>query len=61
MGFCNRSMFCCAILCVHSSFAVIKTGKREMVALLSLVYRDYCVALPHDATGLSVVCDCDIF
>ena len=26
-----------------------------------LVSRDCCVALPHDATGLSAVCDCDIF
>ena len=25
-----------------------------------LVSRDCCVALPHDATGLSVVCECGI-
>ena len=25
-----------------------------------LVFRDCCVALPHDATGLSAVCDCSI-
>ena len=25
----NRSMFCCALLCVHSSFAIILMGKRE--------------------------------
>ena len=25
-----------------------------------LVYRDCCVALPQDAKGLSVVCDCAI-
>ena len=29
-------MFCCALLCVHSSFAIILMGKRELVALLSL-------------------------
>ena len=29
-------MFCCALLCVHSSFAIISVGKRELVALLSL-------------------------
>ena len=29
-------MFCCALLCVHSSFAIILKGKRELVALLSL-------------------------
>ena len=34
--FCNCSMFCCALLCVHSSFAVISMGKRELIALLCL-------------------------
>ena len=24
--FCNCSMFCCALLCVHSSFAIIMMG-----------------------------------
>ena len=32
--FCNCSTFCCALLCVHSSFAIISMGKRELVALL---------------------------
>ena len=36
MGVCNCSMFCCALLYVHSSFAIILMGKRELVALLSL-------------------------
>ena len=36
MGFCNCSMFYCALLCVHSSFAMILMGKRELVALLCL-------------------------
>ena len=36
MGFCNCSMFCCALLCVYSSFAIILLWKRELVALLSL-------------------------
>ena len=36
MGVCNCSMFCCALLYVHSSFAVILMGKGELVALLSL-------------------------
>ena len=36
MGFCNCSMFCCALLCVHSSFAIISMGKTELVALLCL-------------------------
>ena len=34
--FCNCSMFCCALLCVHSNFAIILMGKRELVALLCL-------------------------
>ena len=36
VGFCNCSMFCCALLCVRSSLAIILMGKRELVALLSL-------------------------
>ena len=36
VGFCNCSMFCCALLCVHSSFAIILMGRRELVALLCL-------------------------
>ena len=28
--------------------------------LVFLMSRDCCVALPHDATGLSAVCDCGI-
>ena len=29
-------MFCCALLCVRSSIAIILKGKRELVALLDL-------------------------
>ena len=36
VGVCNCSMFCCKLLYVHSSFAIILTGKRELVTLLSL-------------------------
>ena len=36
VGFCNCSMFCCALLEVHSSIAIILMGKRELVALLNL-------------------------
>ena len=36
MGLCNCSMFCCALLCVHSSIAIILVGKIEVVAMLSL-------------------------
>ena len=34
--FCNCSMFCCALIKVHSSFAIILMGKRELVALICL-------------------------
>ena len=36
MGVCNCSMFCCTLLYVHSSIAIILMGKRERVALLNL-------------------------
>ena len=36
MGICNCSMFCCTLLYVHSSIAIILMGKRELVALLNL-------------------------
>ena len=36
MGVCNCSMFCCALLNVHSSIAIILMGKRELIALLNL-------------------------
>ena len=36
MRVCNCSMFCCTLLYVHSSIAIILMGKRELVALLNL-------------------------
>ena len=36
VGVCNCSMFCCALLYVHSSIAIILMGKRELFALLNL-------------------------
>ena len=36
MGVCNCSMFCCTLLNVHSSIAIILMGKRELVAMLNL-------------------------
>ena len=36
VGSCNCSMFCSALLCVLSSFAIILMGKRKLVTLLSL-------------------------
>ena len=34
VGVCNRSIFCCTLLYVHFSIAIILMGKRELVALL---------------------------
>ena len=36
VGVCNCSMFCCTLLYVHSSIAIVLMGKRELVALLNL-------------------------
>ena len=63
MGVCNCSMFCCTLLYVHSSIAIILMGKRELIALLNLsflVSRGGWAALPRGAAGLSAVCDCGI-
>ena len=59
LGVCNCSMFCCTLLFVHSSIAVILIGKRELVALLNLPC-DGRVALHCVAMGWSAVCDCGI-
>ena len=36
VGVCTCSMFCCTLLYVHSSIAIILTGEKELVALLNL-------------------------
>ena len=36
MGINSYSMFSCALLCVHSSFAIILMGKGELVVWLSV-------------------------
>ena len=36
MGVCGCSMFCCTLLYVHSSIAIILMGKSELIALLNL-------------------------
>ena len=35
VGVCNCSMFCCTLLYVHTSIAIILMGKSELVALLN--------------------------
>ena len=39
MGVLCLSLFCYALLCVHSSFAIFLNRKRKLVALLLLSYR----------------------
>ena len=36
MGVCNCPTFCCTLLYVYSSIAIILMGKREVIALLNL-------------------------
>ena len=36
VGVCNCSMFCCTLLYVHSSIAIILMGNRELIVLLNL-------------------------
>ena len=36
VGLSNCSMFCCALLRIYSSFAIISIGKKELVDLLCL-------------------------
>ena len=64
-GFGNWSLFCYALLCVLSSFAIILTRKRELVTLLKLsswcrMTFKYSVALPRGVMGWSAVCECGI-
>ena len=61
MGVCNCSMFCCTLLCVRSSIAIILMGKRELVALLKL--SSWCfvmverlfLAVPHGCLRFVIV------
>ena len=60
-GFCICSMFCCALLYVRSSFQSSWGIERWLLCFfVILVSCDWCVALPHGATGLSAVCDSGI-
>ena len=59
------SLFCCASLCVLSSFAIILKKKRGLVAFALIVLRMSCyckcsVTLPHGTVDWSAVCDCGI-
>ena len=53
VGVCNCSVFCCTLLCVRSSIAIILMGKRELVALLYL--SSWCLVMV-ERLFLAVVC-----
>ena len=53
-------LFCYALLCVHSSFAIILKRMRKIIVLQMYYYSKCSVALPHGALGWSAVCDCGI-
>ena len=55
MGECNCSMFCCSLLYVHSSIAIILMGKTELVALLNL---SYCCLVMVESLFLAVPRGC---
>ena len=59
MGFCSYSVFCCALLCVHSGLAIILMDMEELVVWLVCLHvsRACSAALPCGAMGLSAVCD----
>ena len=55
------ALFCYALLCVHSSFAIILKRKRKLVALLILPNRcivtiNFCGSSPRCRVGWSAVC-----
>ena len=43
--FCDWSVFCCALLCLHFKFTIISMGKRELVALLCLSSRCFMIVV----------------
>ena len=43
VGVCNCSMFCCRLLIVHYSFAIILMEKRGLIALLCLSF--WCIVM----------------
>ena len=59
------ALFCYALLCVHSNFALILKRKKKLIALLLFVLQMYCyykfsLDLPNGAVGWRAVCDCGI-
>ena len=61
MGVCNCSMFCCTLLYVYSSIAIILMGKRELYSLLNLsswclmMVEGLFLAVPQGCLGFVIV------
>ena len=61
MGVCYCSVFCCTLLYVLSSIAIILMGKRELVALLNLsswclvMVERFFLAVPHGCLQFVIV------
>ena len=56
MGVCNCSMFCCTLLYVHSSIAIILMGKKELVAFRCLVMGEWLfLAVPWGCLRFMIV------
>ena len=61
MGVYNCSMFCCTLLYVHSSIAIILMGKRELIALLNMsswclvMVEQLFLAVPRDCLQFVIV------
>ena len=55
LGVCYCTVFCCTLLYVHSSIAIILMGKRELVALLNL--SSWCLVMV-ERLFLAVPCGC---
>ena len=45
VGVCNFSMFCCMLLYVHSSIAIILIGKRERELVVLLNLSSWCLVM----------------
>ena len=63
MGVCNCSMFCCTLLYVHTSIAIILMGKREswLLCLICLPgVSPWLSGSSLGAMGLFAVYDCGI-
>ena len=45
MGVCNCSVFCCTLLYVHSSIAIILMGKRELAGSALLYLSSWCLLM----------------